>query len=119
MLAVSWNKQGNSIDPADRFGPMSLPEGCHMKRGIYFKLNPLAQRASSPVSAARCGRSATETIMWRAEKEYRVAQLLDDPVLGLALASRGMERRSIELLLETASGDRAREHCRPEEPILA
>lgn len=57
--------------------------------------------------------------MWRAVKEYRLAQLLDDPVLGLALASQGMERRSIELLLETAGGDRARQQCRPEEPIFA
>lgn len=53
------------------------------------------------------------------KKEYRLAQLVDDPVLGLALAIQGMERRSIELLLEAAGGDHGREHSPPEEPILA
>ncbi len=57
--------------------------------------------------------------MWRQEKEYHLAQLLDDPVLGLALAIQGMERRSMELLLEAAGGDHVREHSRTEEPILA
>ena len=57
--------------------------------------------------------------MWRQEKEYHLAQLLEDPVLGLALASQGMERRSMELLLEAACGDHTPEPGRPEQPILA
>ncbi|HEY3909743.1 MAG TPA: hypothetical protein VGM07_07620 [Stellaceae bacterium] len=47
-----------------------------------------------------------------------MAQLLDHPVLTMALTSQGMERRSVDLLLETAAGDREREIPRPEEPIL-
>jgi hypothetical protein len=57
--------------------------------------------------------------MWKQEKEYVLAELLDHPVLTLALASAGMERRSITLLLEAVDADRDRGASRIEEPVFA
>jgi hypothetical protein len=70
------------------------------------------------VVAAR-GRSATEVIMWKQEKEYLLAELLDHPALTLALAREGMERQSIELLLDVAGADDDRKICRVDEPVFA
>jgi hypothetical protein len=56
--------------------------------------------------------------MWRRQKEYLLAELLDHPVLTLALASMGMEHRSVALLLEQAH-DCDREPSRPEGPVFA
>ena len=56
--------------------------------------------------------------MWKQEREYVLAELLDHPVLTLALARAGMERRSIELLFEAMEDDRARETSRIEEPVF-
>jgi len=57
--------------------------------------------------------------MWNRKKEYRLAELLDHPVLTLALCSKGMERRSVELLLEAAGADRDRDPGRIAEPVFA
>ena len=57
--------------------------------------------------------------MWKQEKEYVLAELLDHPVLTLALASAGMERRSVTLLLEMVDDDRDREASRIAEPVFA
>jgi hypothetical protein len=56
--------------------------------------------------------------MWNREKEYRLAELLDHPGLTLALAGKGMERRSVELLLEATVADHDREPCRLDQPIF-
>lgn len=56
--------------------------------------------------------------MWKQKREYDLAELLDHPVLTLALASAGMERRSIKLLFEVVNDDSARETSRIEEPIF-
>ncbi len=40
--------------------------------------------------------------MWRRQHEYSVAELLDHPVLGLLMTGRGIERRAVALLVETA-----------------
>lgn len=39
--------------------------------------------------------------MWRKEHEYSLEVLLDHPVLGVVMTSKGMDRRAVELLLET------------------
>lgn len=57
--------------------------------------------------------------MWRRQKEYLLAELLDHPALTLALASRGMERRSVALLLDAAGADGDRAGCRVDAPIVA
>jgi len=72
----------------------------------------------SAMVAAR-GRSETEVIMWKQQKGYRLAELLDHPALTLALAREGMERQSIELLLDAAGADDDREMCRVDEPVFA
>jgi hypothetical protein len=46
--------------------------------------------------------------MWRKQHEYSLAQLLDHPVLGLVMKSQGMDRRSVELLLEAGEDERDR-----------
>lgn len=56
--------------------------------------------------------------MWKRQKEYRLAELLDQPALSLALASQGMERRSVALLLEAEGAARDREAERVDEPIF-
>jgi hypothetical protein len=40
--------------------------------------------------------------MWRAEHEYSLDALVDHPVLGLVMTSKGIDRRAVELLLEAA-----------------
>jgi len=57
--------------------------------------------------------------MRKHEKEYLLAELLDHPALTLALAREGMERQSIELLLDSAGADGEREICRVDEPVFA
>lgn len=44
--------------------------------------------------------------IWKQENEYSLAELLDHPVLGLAMTGDGIDRRSVELLLETEIVDR-------------
>ena len=41
-------------------------------------------------------------------KEYSLAELLDHPGLGLFMTSQGIERRSLELILDLPSDDRRR-----------
>ena len=57
--------------------------------------------------------------MWSREKEYSLVALLEHPILALAMANAGMDRRSIELLLEAASAERQQNPERYEEPINA
>ncbi len=57
--------------------------------------------------------------MWKQRKEYLLAELLDHPALTLALAREGMERQSIELLLDAAGAASERELCRVDEPVFA
>ena len=57
--------------------------------------------------------------MWWRQKEYRLAELIDDPALGLELTIQGMERRSVALLLEEEGAVRDREIDRVEEPVFA
>jgi hypothetical protein len=42
-----------------------------------------------------------EAKMWRREHEYSLELLLNHPVLGVVMTSTGMDRRAVELLLET------------------
>ena len=45
--------------------------------------------------------------------EYSLAELVDDPLVGLVMKSDGVDRRNIELLFErVASSDRFR-HAKP------
>jgi hypothetical protein len=39
-------------------------------------------------------------------KEYSLAELLDHPVLGVMMANAGIERRSLDLILDTDCADR-------------
>jgi hypothetical protein len=39
--------------------------------------------------------------MWHKEREYSLEVLLDHPVLGVVMTSTGIDRRAVELLLET------------------
>lgn len=41
--------------------------------------------------------------MWHKAREYSLDQLLEHPVLGLVMRSMGMDRQSVELLLEGAA----------------
>ena len=49
-----------------------------------------------------------EGMMSKELKEYLVAELLDHPVLGVLMTSEGIERRSVELMLDTESRERRR-----------
>jgi len=40
--------------------------------------------------------------MFRQQKEFSLAQLIEEPVLGLAMENDGIERRSLELICEIA-----------------
>lgn len=46
--------------------------------------------------------------MFRQAKEYSLAELLEHPVLGLLMTTEGIERRSVELMLDTESCERRR-----------
>jgi hypothetical protein len=41
--------------------------------------------------------------MLRGSKEYLLAELLDHPVLGVQIANEGIERRCVDLMLDTMS----------------
>ena len=45
--------------------------------------------------------------------EYRLSELLDDPLVGLVMKSDGVDRRSLERLLEEVARDRGRDAARP------
>ena len=48
--------------------------------------------------------------MYRQTIEYSLAELVDDPLVGLVMKSDGVDRRNIELLFErVASSDRFRQ----------
>lgn len=44
--------------------------------------------------------------MFTGPKEYSLAELLDHPILGVQMTSAGIERRSLELMLDRGSGHR-------------
>jgi hypothetical protein len=56
--------------------------------------------------------------MWQREKEYFISELLDHPALTLMLSGEGLDRRSVELLLETGGDERDCEPCRIDQPIV-
>lgn len=41
--------------------------------------------------------------MWRKEREYSVGALIDHPILAVVMRSMGMDRRSVDLLLDVAT----------------
>ncbi len=45
--------------------------------------------------------------MSRQQQEYSLAELFNQPVLGLAMASDGLDRRSLELMLDAEGGGRS------------
>ena len=57
--------------------------------------------------------------MWHKQHEYSMAQLLDHPVLRMAMKTMGMDRRAVELLLERAEDDPDRQPDRVDDPVLA
>ena len=57
--------------------------------------------------------------MWRRDHEYSIAELLDHPVLTMVMRSMGMDRRAVELLLETVEDDADRQRGRTDDPVIA
>lgn len=92
-------------------GPWRASEDAHRS------LKPLTLSPAFQLAHCAAQRSVMETIMGRRIREWRLAELIDNPALALALATQGLDRRSVALLLETAEGERQREVSRPEEPI--
>ncbi|MGA8551616.1 MAG: hypothetical protein WB678_15415 [Stellaceae bacterium] len=101
---------------APRIRSLDLPH----QAGHLFQIE-CSGRATNVIEQASAmgSRSRPEDDMWKRQKEYRLAELLDHPALSLALASQGMERRSVALLLEAEGAARDREIDRVEEPIFA
>ena len=54
--------------------------------------------------------------MFRKSKEYSLTELLEHPVLGLLMTSQGIERRSVELMVDTQSCERRR--ALVDEPVV-
>jgi hypothetical protein len=54
--------------------------------------------------------------MFRKSKEYSLAELLEHPVLGLLMTSQGIERRSVELMVDMQSCERRR--ALVDEPVV-
>ena len=54
--------------------------------------------------------------MFRKSKEYSLAELLEHPVLGLLMTSQGIERRSVELMVDMQSCERR--HALVDEPVV-
>ncbi|HXC89047.1 MAG TPA: hypothetical protein VNV18_02680 [Stellaceae bacterium] len=67
----------------------------------------------------RGGVARREASMWREKHEYSLDELLDHPVLGLAMTRIGIDRRAVELLLETAPPAREREFEAPDDLVAA
>ena len=44
--------------------------------------------------------------MFRGSKEYSLDELLEHPVLGVQITNEGIERRCLDLMLDTVSGHR-------------
>jgi len=44
-------------------------------------------------------------------KEYSIAELIDHPGLGWVMTDEGIDRRSLDLILDRPSGDRRRRNC--------
>jgi hypothetical protein len=42
--------------------------------------------------------------MLRGSKEFSLAELIEHPVLGVQIANEGIERRCVDLMLDTISG---------------
>jgi hypothetical protein len=42
--------------------------------------------------------------MFRGSKEYSLDELLEHPVLGVQMTSEGIDRRSLDLMFDAASG---------------
>ena len=56
------------------------------------------------------GQGIGRKVMDRGTTEYSLAELVEDPLIGLLMKSDGVDRRSIELLFErVARSDRYRE----------
>jgi hypothetical protein len=55
--------------------------------------------------------------MSRESKEYSVRELLDHPVVGQAMKTEGIDRRSLELMLDTAGRDPRRTRDRADPPF--
>ena len=56
--------------------------------------------------------------MWRKEREYPLETLLDHPVLRVVMKSMGMDRRSVELLTESAEEGDKYQPRRGDEPVV-
>ncbi len=51
-------------------------------------------------------------------KEYSLAELLEHPALGLAMACDGIDRQSLELLLDAGQAPHRPKPTVPDEPIV-
>jgi hypothetical protein len=56
--------------------------------------------------------------MLKRVKEYSLAELLAHPVLSLVMTGDGIERRSIDLMLDAESGDRPPTEDEFDQPIV-
>lgn len=56
--------------------------------------------------------------MWRKEREYSLAALLDHPVFRVVMKSMGMDRRSVGLLTDEAADGDERQPLRIDQPII-
>lgn len=59
-------------------------------------------------SCRRAAGGVTEGIMGDQPKEYSIAELIDHPGLGWVMTAEGIDRRSLELILDRPIGDRRR-----------
>jgi hypothetical protein len=55
-------------------------------------------------------------IMFRESKEYSLAELLEHPVIGFLMTSEGIERRCVELMLDTENCERRRKSV--DDPVM-
>ena len=54
--------------------------------------------------------------MFRESKEYSLAELLEHPVIGFLMTSEGIERRCVELMLDTENCERRRKSV--DDPVM-
>ncbi len=55
--------------------------------------------------------------MFRTSKEYSLEELLEHPVVRLQITSEGIERRCVDLMLDTSSGLYRSAEAEPVQPL--
>ena len=96
---------GKMTTPRSRQNSWCFIEIEDVSSGGY--LLPQAHRPSSPPPRGT---------MFRKSKEYSLTELLEHPVLGLLMTSQGIERRSVELMVDMQSCERR--HALVDEPVV-